>query len=99
MEDTDEDDSIVSETTLKEALEPSSLLLSFLDSPVCTGIIEQHKIQVYRIQENLINENYKLKNIRQTSLHDFFLRSCILFSFSVENLMYTKLLKICTSTS
>lgn len=72
LEDTDENEVIVSETTLKEAIEASSTLLNFLDSPGCSGITEQDKIQVYRIQEKLIKENYKLKNIRQTILHDFF---------------------------
>lgn len=72
LEDTDEDDVIVSETTLKEAIEASSTLLNFLDSPGCSGITEQDKIQVYRIQEKLIKENYKLKNIRETTLQEFF---------------------------
>ena len=90
LKDTGEDNVIVPKTTLKEAIEASSALLNCLDRPGCSGITDQGKIQVYRIQEKLIKENYKLTNIRQT-------RSSILFSlnvlfcrmFSVENLMYT----------
>ena len=49
--DTDEDDVIVSETTFKEVIEASSTV--FLDSPDCSGITEQDKIQVYRVHEKV----------------------------------------------
>ena len=71
-EESDEDDLIVSKITLREAINASNTLLDFLETPGCSGITEQDKIQVYRIQERLVNENMKLKKKRQTTLHDFF---------------------------
>ncbi|XP_037827680.1 jerky protein homolog-like, partial [Lucilia sericata] len=71
LEESD-DDIIVSKITLKEAINAASTLLDFLESPGCSGITEQDKIQIYRIQENLVNENTKLKKKRQTTLHDYF---------------------------
>ena len=64
--ESDEDDLIVSKITLREAINAPNTLLDFLESPGCSGIAEQDKIQVYRIQERLVNENMKLKKKRQT---------------------------------
>ena len=71
-EESDEDDLIAPKITLKEAIHASSTLLDFLESPGCSGSSEQDKMQVYRIQEKLVNENMILKKKRQTTLHDFF---------------------------
>ena len=63
LEDTAEDDVIVSETTLTEATEASITVLTFQAIPGFTGIKELDKIQVYCNQEKVIKGNYKLKNM------------------------------------
>ena len=55
---------------LKETINAASRLLDLLESPGCSGITKQDKIEVYRIQEKLVKENTKLKKKKQTTLHD-----------------------------
>ena len=43
LENSEQVDVTVSETDLKEAIEAFSILLNFLDSPGCSGTIEQDK--------------------------------------------------------
>ena len=71
LEESD-DDIMVPKITSKETINATSTLLDFLESSGCSGITEQDKIQVYRIQEKLVNENTKLKKKRQTTIHDYF---------------------------
>lgn len=58
--------------TLAQAIEASSILLGFLENFNCPSISEPDKMQIYRIQTHLLEEQSKTKNIRQTSIKDFF---------------------------